>query len=247
MGNHILSGVVIKTRALDKLLPDWNDWEVPLKGISTLDSLKFLTSNLAYPLPHTPQMKNARKNYLISLSKFTRWLGVEIYPGFSGLKLIYNQDKSGIEGVITNNSALHWRGTPKDNFEAWDVLLLAKGCHGSLTKSVINHFHLRKGGDFETYGLGLKEVWRVKDQAHEPGTVVHTVGWALKKDTYGGSWMYHLEDNVSWLHTLSHSDISKTNLKSVRNLHQKMLHNTKFHAFWYYSQLITLIIFLKNQ
>ncbi|KAI8448992.1 hypothetical protein BY996DRAFT_6419018 [Phakopsora pachyrhizi] len=120
MGYHILSGAMIETRALYKLLPDWNDWEAPLKQIATLNSLKFLTSNLAYPLSHPPQTKNAGKNYLISLSKFMRWLGVEIYPDFSGLKMIYNQDRTGINGVIKNNSDVDQRGKPKDNFEDWD-------------------------------------------------------------------------------------------------------------------------------
>ncbi|CAH7683863.1 electron-transferring-flavo protein dehydrogenase [Phakopsora pachyrhizi] len=239
MGDHILSGAVIETRALDELLPDWKDSEAPLKQIATSDCLKFLTSTSAYPLPHPPQMRNAGKNYLISLSKFTRWLadraeglGVEIYPGFSGSKLIYNQDKTGIEGVITNDSGLDRRGRPKDNFEAGmefrsKVLLLAEGCHGSLTKSVINHFDLRKGRDFQTYGLGLKEVWRVKDQVHEPGKVVHTMGWPLKKDTYGGSWMYHLEDNIVSLGLVVGLDYPNPYLSPYQEF-QRMKHHPIF-------------------
>ncbi|CAH7667220.1 hypothetical protein PPACK8108_LOCUS1619 [Phakopsora pachyrhizi] len=196
MGNNILSGAVLETWALDKLLLDWNDSEAPLKQIASLDYLMFLASNLAYPLPCPPQMKNSGKNYLISIR-----LGVKIYPGFSGLKLIYNQDKTSIKDVITNNSGLDQRSRSKDKFEAGmefrsKVLLLAEGYHGSQTKSVINHLDCRKGRDFQTYSLGLKKVWRVKDQVYEPGKVVHTMGWPLKKDNYSGSWMYHLEDKI---------------------------------------------------
>ncbi|KAG0145430.1 hypothetical protein CROQUDRAFT_658749 [Cronartium quercuum f. sp. fusiforme G11] len=209
IGSHILSGAVIETKALDELLPEWKkDSNVPIKQIARSDSMKFLTSKLTIPIPHPPQMKNKGQNYIISLSKLTKWLsekaeelGVEIYSGFAGSELIYDENSKSIKGVITNEIGLDKNYQPKKTFEAGmkfysKMLLLAEGCHGSLTKKVMNQFNLREGKDPQTYGLGLKEVWKIKDEVYEPGKIVHTLGWPLKMDTYGGSWMYHMEDNL---------------------------------------------------
>ncbi|EGG05979.1 uncharacterized protein MELLADRAFT_48554 [Melampsora larici-populina 98AG31] len=207
IGSHILSGAVIETKALDELLPNWKETGAPLNQLASSDSMKFLTKSMAFPIPHPPQMNN-HGNYIISLSKLCRWLseqaeelGVEIYSGFAGSELIYDDDHQSIKGVITNEIGLDRHRQPKESFEAGmkfysKITLLAEGCHGSLTKKVIQQFDLRKDKDPQTYGLGIKEVWKIQDDVYEPGKVVHTLGWPLKKDTYGGSWLYHMEDNM---------------------------------------------------
>ncbi|EFP81835.2 electron-transferring-flavoprotein dehydrogenase [Puccinia graminis f. sp. tritici CRL 75-36-700-3] len=208
VGSHILSGAVIESRALDELLPEWReDGSAPIVMKASSDSMKFLTARSAFPLPHPPQMNN-KGNYIVSLSKVCRWLaeqaealGVEIYSGFAGAKLLYSDDGKAVRGVITNDIGLDRSGKPKESFEPGmefhaKTVLLAEGCHGSLSKMAIERFKLRDGKDPQTYGLGIKEVWRVKDDVYEPGKVLHTLGWPLQRDTYGGSWMYHLEDNM---------------------------------------------------
>lgn len=144
----------------------------------------------------------------MSLSRFTAWLGeqaealgVEVYPGFAGAKVLYTEDGKGIKGVITGDVGLDKEGNPKDNYEPGmefhaKVTLIAEGAHGSLSKQLQKKFNLREGKDPQTYGLGIKEVWKVKDEVYEPGKVVHTLGWPLDYKTYGGSWMYHMEDNM---------------------------------------------------
>ncbi|KAH9459116.1 hypothetical protein MJO29_010209 [Puccinia striiformis f. sp. tritici] len=123
------------------------------------------------------------------------------YSGFAGSKLLYSEDGKSVKGVITNDIGLDKNNKPKDSFEPGmefhaKIVLLAKGCHGSLSKMAIERFNSREGKDPQTYGLGIKEVWRVKEDVHEPGKVLHTLGWPLNRDTYGGSWMYPLEDNL---------------------------------------------------
>jgi electron-transferring-flavoprotein dehydrogenase len=151
---------------------------------------------------------NNKGNYIISLSKLTRWLseqaeelGVEIYPGFAGAQLLYTEDGSAVKGVVTNDIGLDKNYKPKDQFEPGmefhaKVTLIAEGAHGSLSLKAIKKFNLREGKDPQTYGLGIKEVWRIKEEKWQPGKVVHTLGWPLDRHTYGGSWMYHLEDRM---------------------------------------------------
>lgn len=157
-----------------------------------------------------------RGNYIISLSQFTRWLagiaendyGVEIYPGFAGAQLLLSdsddaQDSMGrpirsVQGVITNEVGLTKNYRLKSSFEPGmafraKVTLLAEGAHGSLSKQVISLFNLREKSQPQTYGIGLKEVWRVEPEKHRPGEVVHTLGWPLDNQTYGGGFVYHMD------------------------------------------------------
>lgn len=206
-GAHILSGAVIETKALDELIPDWKEKGAPLNQPATSDSMRWLTPTSSFPMPHPPQMSNSG-NYIISLSKLTRWLaeqaeelGVEIYPGFAGAKLLYTEDGTGIRGVCTNEIGLDKNYEPKDSFEPGmeflaKVTLLAEGCHGSLSKQVQQRFNLREGKDPQTYGLGVKEVWKIKKEKHVPGKIQHTLGWPLDNSTYGGTWLYHMEDEM---------------------------------------------------
>lgn len=147
-------------------------------------------------------------NYIISLSKLTRWLAeqaeemeVEIYSGFAGAQVLYTEDGKGVRGVTTNDIGLDKNFQPKDQFEAGmefhaKVTLFAEGAHGSLSKQVIKKFGLREGKDNQTYGLGVKEVWKIKPENHTPGAVQHTLGWPLDNSTYGGTWLYHMEDQM---------------------------------------------------
>jgi len=204
VGAHLLSGAVFEPRALDELFPDWKDRAAPLAIQPTEDKFIFLTKSAAIQLPTPPQMHN-KGNYIISLGEFGRWLaqqaeglGVEIYPGFAVAEMLYVDDK--VIGVATGDMGVDRHGQPTSQFQAGMELhakttLLAEGCHGSLTKTVIKKYDLRAGKSPQTYGLGVKEIWEIKPEMHKTGLCVHTLGWPLDTQTYGGSWMYHLADN----------------------------------------------------
>ncbi|KAJ3023924.1 hypothetical protein HKX48_009132 [Thoreauomyces humboldtii] len=205
VGSHILSGAVLETRALDELIPDWKEKGAPLNTPATKDRMLFLTKKHAIPMPHPPQMNN-KGNFIVSLSNFTKWLGeqaeelgVEIYPSFAASEVLYNEDGS-VKGIATNDVGIGKDGAPKDNFERGmeihaKVTLLAEGCHGHLTKKLSKKFDLRKDAQAQTYALGLKEVWELAPEKFEPGLVLHSIGWPMDYKTYGGSFMYHFEDN----------------------------------------------------
>ena len=206
-GSHILSGAVIEPRALNELLPEWRSMSGhPLKQPATSSRMRFLTSKSSIPMPHPPQMSN-KGNYILSLSQFAAWLnsiaeemGVEVYPGFAGAGLVFDE-QGAVRGVTTNEVGLDKQGRMKDNFEPGmqflaKVTLLAEGAHGSLSKSVINQFDLRRNVDPQTYGMGIKEVWRVDESQYRPGEVIHTMGWPLDRKTYGGGWVYHMADGL---------------------------------------------------
>ncbi len=198
---------MIETRALDELLPNWKADGAPLNQAATSDSMRFLTENASFPLPHPPQMNN-KGNYIVSLSRFTAWLGeqaeaagVEVYPGFAGARVLYTEDGKGVKGVATGDVGLDKDGQPKESYEPGmefhaKCTLIAEGAHGSLSKTLQNRFNLRDGKDPQTYGIGIKEVWKVREEVHQPGKVVHTLGWPLDFKTYGGSWCYHMEDRM---------------------------------------------------
>ncbi|MGF1527641.1 MAG: electron transfer flavoprotein-ubiquinone oxidoreductase [Candidatus Competibacterales bacterium] len=204
VGAHILSGAVMEPRALSELLPDWREEGAPLHTPATKDHFWFLTHQAAYPLPTPPAMAN-EGNYIVSLGNVCRWLagraealGVEIYPGFAATRVLFDDDR--VAGVITNDQGRGRDGNPKADFEPGMALvarytLFAEGCRGSLTKTLFERFKLRDGVDPQTYGIGIKELWQVDPAHHRPGTVLHTIGWPLDGGTYGGSWLYHLEDN----------------------------------------------------
>lgn len=240
VGNHILSGAVIQTNALDELLPDWKELGAPLNQAATEDQMRFLTSNGSIPMPHPPQMSNSG-NYIVSLSRVTAWLaeqaeaaGVEIYPGFPAAQVIWNEDKTGIKGVITNDMGVDKKGKPKEGFEPGmefraPLTLFAEGAHGSLAQDLIRDLKLREqvGAEPQTYGLGVKEVWRVKPEKHQPGLVTHTMGWPLDFKTYGGSWVYHMEDNMVSIGLVVGLDYENPYLSPFREF-QRMKHHPFF-------------------
>jgi electron-transferring-flavoprotein dehydrogenase len=205
VGAHILSGAVIEPRALNELLPDWQALGAPLNTPATEDRFLFLTASGSWHLPTPPQMHN-HGNYIISLGNLCRWLGtqaealgVEIYPGFAAAEVLYDADGK-VTGVATGDLGIGRDGEPTDRHQAGMELharqtIFAEGCRGSLTRELLDRFHLRDGVDPQTYGIGIKELWEVDPAQHKRGLIVHTVGWPLSADTYGGSFLYHLEGN----------------------------------------------------
>ncbi|MDP3531892.1 MAG: electron transfer flavoprotein-ubiquinone oxidoreductase [Alphaproteobacteria bacterium] len=205
VGAHILSGAVFEPHALTELLPDWKKLGAPLNTEAKEDHFLFLTENKSFKLPTPPQMHN-KGNYIISLGNLCRWLGVqaesmgiEIYPGFTGSKMLYN-DEGQVIGVGTGDMGIDKEGQKTAQFtDGVNLLarhtLLAEGCRGSLSEEIIAKFDLRKDRDPQTYGIGFKELWEIDPAKHSPGKVVHSIGWPLDRHTYGGSFLYHLENN----------------------------------------------------
>jgi electron-transferring-flavoprotein dehydrogenase len=205
VGAHILSGAVLEPGVLSELIPDWKDKGAPLHTAATSDRFLYLTQSKALRLPTPPQMHN-EGNYIISLGNLCRWLaeqaealGVEIYPGFAAAEVLYD-DNGRVRGVATGDMGIGRDGQQTANYQPSMELharhtLFAEGCRGSLTKTLFERFRLREGVDPQTYGIGLKELWEVDPARHRPGLVVHTIGWPLDAHTYGGSFIYHLENN----------------------------------------------------
>ncbi len=205
VGAHILSGAVIEPRALNELLPDWQNAGAPSLTPAGEDRFLFLTETRAFKLPTLPQMHNAG-NYIGSLGDVCRWLGtqaealgVEIYPGFAASEVLIEDDR--VVGVATGDMGITKEGEHGSNYQPGMELraaytLFAEGCRGSLTKQVAARFNLREGRDPQTYALGIKELWEIPAEAHKPGLIEHSVGWPLDRNTYGGSWLYHWGDNL---------------------------------------------------
>ena len=204
VGAHILSGAVFEPRALTELIPDWREQGAPLVTHAVEDRFLLLTERRALRLPTPAQMAN-HGNYIISLGNLCRWLaqqaealGVEIYPGFAASDVLY--DAAGrVRGVATGDMGIGKDGRPTDRYQPGVELvaketLFAEGCRGSLTKTLMQRFKLCDGIDPQTYAIGIKELWEIAPDRHQPGLVVHTIGWPLDAGTYGGSFVYHLED-----------------------------------------------------
>ncbi|CAF3443279.1 unnamed protein product [Rotaria socialis] len=207
IGAHILSGACIETRALDELIHDWKIKGAPLNNPIVKDQFYFLTENsaMSIPIPKGLPMYN-HGNHIVSLGKLVTWLGqqaesvgVELYPATAASEILFHDDGS-IKGLGTNDVGIAKDGSPKCSFARGMELhakctIFAEGCHGHLTKQLCKRFNLRKDSTPQTYGIGLKEIWEVDKRKHQPGLVVHTAGWPLDMNTYGGSFMYHVLDN----------------------------------------------------
>ncbi|WP_179119086.1 electron transfer flavoprotein-ubiquinone oxidoreductase [Massilia sp. KIM] len=208
VGAHILSGAVMDPRALDELIPDWKEKGAPLNTAVTEDRVLFLTETKSYATPSfaVPKALTNHGNYVISLANVVRWLGqqaealgVEIFPGFPAAEILYNEDGS-VKGVATGNMGVKRDGEPGPDFQLGMELhakytLFAEGSRGHLGKQLMAKYELNKGKDPQTYGIGIKELWEIDPAKHQPGLVIHTAGWPLDNDTYGGSFLYHLENN----------------------------------------------------
>ena len=209
IGAHILSGAVMDPCALTELIPDWQAQGAPLKAPVSEDRFLFLTAASAYRVPDflLPACFRNHGNYVISLGNVCRWLGsqaealgVEIFPGFAAAEVLYNEDGS-VKGVATGDVGIGKDGKPTDNYQPGMELqakytLFAEGCRGHLGKQLQERFALRDGADPQVYGIGLKELWQIDPAKHQTGLVVHTAGWPLDRATYGGSFLYHMEDNL---------------------------------------------------
>jgi electron-transferring-flavoprotein dehydrogenase len=210
VGAHILSGAVFDPRALEELLPDWQALGAPLNAPVSDDRFLLLTETASYRIPNfmLPACFKNHGNYVISLGSVCRWLGqqaeglgVEIFPGFAAAEVLFNEDGS-VKGVATGDMGVGRDGKPSDAFQPGMELharytFFAEGCRGHLGKQLQARFQLRQGSDPQLYGIGLKELWEISPEQHQVGLVIHTAGWPLANDTYGGSFFYHLEDNLA--------------------------------------------------
>ena len=208
-GAHTLSGAIMDPQALSELIPDWKAKGAPLNQPVTQDAMVFLSESSSLRTPNwlLPQCFHNEGNYIVRLGFVTKWLaeqaealGVEIFPGFAAAEGLVN-DKGSIKGVSTGNMVIGKDGEPTAEFQLGMELhgkytIFAEGARGHLGKQLIAHFKLDAGKDPQAYGIGIKELWEIDPARHKPGTVVHTAGWPLQSDTYGGGFLYHLEDNL---------------------------------------------------
>ncbi len=204
VGAHILSGAVFEPRVLNELIPDWKERSAPLNTPATSDAFRFLTRKGSLRLPTPPTMHN-QGNYIISLANLCRWLaqqaealGVQIFAGFPAADVIVEDGV--VRGVKTGAFGVAKDGSHKHSYQApmelrAKITLFAEGCRGSLSERLMKQFGLRAESDPQTYGIGIKELWQVEPNKHRLGHVEHTIGWPMDSATYGGSFVYHLEDN----------------------------------------------------
>jgi len=209
VGAHILSGAVMDPRAITELFGDWKSLGAPLNQAVTEDRFIFLSETSGRKVPNwlLPDCFQNHGNYVVSLANVCRWLGtkaeelgVEIYPGFAAAEVLFNDDGS-VKGVATGDMGIGKDGHATDRFQRGMELhakytFFAEGCRGNLGKQLQARFKLNEGRDPQVYGIGLKELWEVKPEKHEAGLVVHTAGWPLDSATYGGSYLYHMENNL---------------------------------------------------
>jgi electron-transferring-flavoprotein dehydrogenase len=208
LGAHILSGAVMDPIALNELIPNWKELGAPLNTPVTEDRVLFLTETKSYATPGfmVPKALTNHGNYIVSLANVVRWLGqqaeaagVEIFPGFPAAEILYNDDGS-VKGVATGNMGVNRHGQPTDAFQLGMELhakytFFAEGSRGNLGRQLMAKYDLNQGKDPQTYGLGIKELWEIDPAKHQPGLVIHSAGWPLDNSTYGGSFLYHLENN----------------------------------------------------
>ncbi len=208
VGAHILSGAVMDPIAINELFPGWKEMGAPLNTSVTEDRFLFLSETGSTRVPNwmLPECFQNHGNYVVSLGNVVRWLGqqaealgVEIYPGFAAAEILFNEDGS-VRGVATGNMGVGRNGEPTDAFQPGMELhakytFFAEGARGHLGKQLMTRFKLDDGRDPQSYGIGLKELWEIEPSRFNAGLVMHTAGWPLSSDTYGGSFLYHFEDN----------------------------------------------------
>ena len=208
VGAHILSGAVMDPRALDELIPDWKELGAPLNAPVSEDRFLILSETGARRIPNAvlPGCFHNDGMYVVSLANVCRWLGqqaealgVEIFPGFAAAEVLYD-DNGAVKGVATGDLGINRAGEKTDAYQPGMELhakytFFAEGCRGHLGKQLQERYELRAGVDPQVYGIGIKELWEIDPAKHQPGLVIHTAGWPLESDTYGGSFLYHLENN----------------------------------------------------
>ena len=209
IGGHILSGAVLDPHALSELISDWKELGVPLNAAVSEDRFLILGENSSFQIPNSllPACFHNEDNYVISLGSLCRWLGqqaealgVEIYPGFAGAEVLYHEDGA-VKGVATGDMGIRKDGSHGPAFQPGMELharytLFAEGSRGHLGRQLEETFRLRDGADPQVFSIGLKELWEIRPEAHQSGLVIHTGGWPLDAQTYGGGFLYHLEENL---------------------------------------------------
>ncbi|MEH6651872.1 MAG: electron transfer flavoprotein-ubiquinone oxidoreductase [Motiliproteus sp.] len=241
VGAHILSGAVFETRALDELYPDWKEMGLALGAPVTGDEIYlFKDEKKAQKMPNTfvPATMHNEGNYVISLGNLCRWLaeqaeslGVEIFPGFAASEILYHEDGS-VKGIATGDMGLDENGEPKDSYMQGMELhakytLFAEGCRGHLGKELIEKFQLDKDADPQHYGIGIKELWDIDPDKHQPGLVLHGAGWPLGSNAPGGSFLYHAENNQVVLGLITDLSYSNPHLSPFDEM-QRMKHHPVF-------------------
>ncbi|MEO5661061.1 MAG: electron transfer flavoprotein-ubiquinone oxidoreductase [Polaromonas sp.] len=236
-GAHILAGTVMDPKALSELIPDWQALGAPLNQPVTSDEVLFLSETGATKTPDffVPDCFHNKGNYVISLGNLTRWLaqhaenlGVEIFPGFAAAEVLYNDDGS-VKGVATGNLGVGKDGEPSDHFQLGMELhgkytVFAEGTRGHLGRQLISRFKLDAGKDPQSYALGVKELWEIDPAKHQPGLVIHTAGWPMDNQTYGGGFLYHQEDNKVTLGLVTGLDYSNPYLSPFEEMQRWKTH-----------------------
>jgi electron-transferring-flavoprotein dehydrogenase len=208
VGAHIMSGAIMEPRAMNELFPDWKERGAPLNTPVVQEKMLILTKSNGIRVPNFsfPKEFDNHGNYIVSLGNVCRWLGeqaealgVEIFPGFAAAEILYD-DQGRVKGIATGDMGIAEDGSHKGEYEPGVELhakytLFGEGCRGSLGKDLMVKYDLRKNSDPQSYGIGIKELWEVKPENHHPGLIEHTAGWPMDSKTYGGSFIYHLEDN----------------------------------------------------
>jgi len=237
VGAHILSGAVLDPKALNELIPDWADKGAPLDTPVSKDRFLFLseTGGMGVPDLALPGCFKNHGNYIVSLGNLCRWLaeqaealGVEVYPGFAAAEVLYD-DEGRVYGVATGDMGINRAGEKTDAYTPGMELhakytLFAEGCRGNLGKQLDAKFGLRDDADPPSYGIGLKELWEIDPSKHDKGLVVHTAGWPLDSDTYGGSFMYHWDDNLVSVGFVVGLDYKNPYLDPYREFQRYKLH-----------------------
>ena len=236
-GAHILSGAIMDPIAISELFPDWKERGAPLNQPVTDDAMIFLGESGGLRVPNLllPGCFQNHGNYIVSLGAVTRWLaeqaealGVEIFPGFTAAEVLYNEGGS-VKGVATGNMGISKEGELTGDFQLGMELhgkytVFAEGARGHLGKQLIEKFKLDEGRDPQTYGIGIKEVWEIDPARHQPGFVMHTAGWPLDNDTYGGAFLYHAEDNKVALGFITGLDYSNPWLSPFEEMQRWKTH-----------------------
>jgi electron-transferring-flavoprotein dehydrogenase len=236
-GAHILSGAIMDPIALTELLPNWKELGAPLNQSVTGDAMVFLSEKSSVRVPNMllPECFENHGNYIVSLGNVTRWLGqqaeslgVEIFPGFTAAEVLYNDDGS-VKGVATGNLGISKEGEPTADFQLGMELhgkytIFAEGARGHLGKQLIAKYQLDAGKDPQSYGLGIKEVWEIDPARHTPGFVMHTAGWPMDNSTYGGAFLYHMEDNKVSLGFITGLDYSNPYLSPFEEFQRWKTH-----------------------
>ncbi|OGT47360.1 MAG: electron transfer flavoprotein-ubiquinone oxidoreductase [Gammaproteobacteria bacterium RIFCSPHIGHO2_12_FULL_41_15] len=235
VGAHLLSGAVMDPVGLNALIPHWQERNAPVTVKVTQDYFYYLNKKKCYRLP-TPSLMKNEGNYIISLGELCRWLaeqaeslGIQLFPGFAASTLLFNDDKSAILGVQTDDRGLDRQGQPTVRYQpGLDLFakqtIFAEGCRGSLSQQLMQHFNLREKCDPQSYAIGVKELWKIPKEKHHMGTVIHTVGWPLDSKTYGGSFIYHFKDQLISLGLVIGLDYRNPYLDPFQELQQLKRH-----------------------